>query len=85
MFLTRKKLIIQPGEKIHWVNIADTKADHTRLVNLMAQFESNDELLNNVFQAVQNEQKGLRAQLRWQMDSNAQGIKPHQTITSRMC
>ena len=63
MFLTRKKLIIQPGEKIHWVNIADTKADHTRLVNLMAQFESNDELLNNVFQAVQNEQKGLRARI----------------------
>ena len=63
MFLTRKKIKIQPGEKICWVNIADTKVDHSRLVKIMAQFESNDELLHNVLQAVQNEQKRLRARI----------------------
>ena len=63
MFLTRKKMTIQPGEKIHWVNIADTKVDHKRLANLMAQFESNNDLLKNVVQAVENEQKGLRARI----------------------
>ena len=82
MFLTRKKMTIQPGEKILG-NIADTKADHKRLANLMAQFESSNDLLKNVVQAVANEQKGLRARIAMADGLQCTGTKPLQTITSR--
>lgn len=63
MFLTHKKMTIKPGEKIRWVNIADTKADHARLIDLTTQLESADDLLKKVLQAVEKEQKGLRARI----------------------
>lgn len=63
MFLMRKKITIAPNERIRWINIADTKVDHTRLANFTTELQSNEELLKKVLSAVKKEQKGLRARI----------------------